>query len=283
VCRLFGLSGGPEPVTATFWLLDAPDSLRVQSHREPDGTGLGYFDAGGNPQVDKQPLAAFRDRAFAREARTVRSRTFVAHIRYASTGGLRPQNTHPFEQAGRLFAHNGVIEDLPELEHHIGPDGMKLVQGETDSERMFALISTETERRGGDVAGAISAAVGWIAQQLPVLSLNFVMIGPRELWALRYPETHELYVLERPRGAVLDQRSSHGTRVHSRHAAEQPTVVVASERIDDDPGWRLLASGELLHVAPDLQTASHVVVDEPPARPLRLAELTGRARTSQLP
>ena len=27
MCRLFGMSGGPERVRATFWLLEAPDSL----------------------------------------------------------------------------------------------------------------------------------------------------------------------------------------------------------------------------------------------------------------
>ena len=43
MCRLFGLHAGAEPVTATFWLLDAPDSLREQSHREPDGAGIGVF------------------------------------------------------------------------------------------------------------------------------------------------------------------------------------------------------------------------------------------------
>ena len=47
MCRLFGMSAGSEPARATFWLLDAPDSLVQQSHREPDGTGIGWFDAGG--------------------------------------------------------------------------------------------------------------------------------------------------------------------------------------------------------------------------------------------
>jgi predicted glutamine amidotransferase len=44
MCRLFGMSGGPEPVRASFWLLQAPDSLSDQGKREPDGTGLGWFD-----------------------------------------------------------------------------------------------------------------------------------------------------------------------------------------------------------------------------------------------
>ncbi len=71
MCRLFGMSGGPDRVAAMFWLLEAPDSLSEQSRREPDGTGLGYYDEHDRPVVDKQPIAAFEDRAFAREARKV--------------------------------------------------------------------------------------------------------------------------------------------------------------------------------------------------------------------
>ena len=29
MCRLFGMSGGREPVRATFWLLEAPDSQQL--------------------------------------------------------------------------------------------------------------------------------------------------------------------------------------------------------------------------------------------------------------
>jgi predicted glutamine amidotransferase len=280
MCRLFGLCAGSEPVSGTFWLLRAPDSLRVQSHREPDGTGLGYYDEHGDPHVDKRPIAAFRDRAFAREARTVRSRTFVAHIRYASTGGLELRNTHPFEQQRRLFAHNGVIEDLPTLERRIG-DGMKLVSGDTDSERWFALITTETERLGGDLGAGIAAAAEWVAAKLPVLSLNFVLITADGLWALRYPDTHELHVLERDAGEAIEQVSSHGTRLHSPDGARRSTVVIASEVMDSDPDWRPLQPGELIHVDSNLQVDSRVVLESAPAHRLTLEDLEGKARSSQ--
>src|SRR5271155_2016810 len=102
MCRLFGMRVAGRPARATFWLLDAPDSLSAQSHREPDGTGLGWFDAQAAPHVSKQALAAYSDKRFAREAREVSATTFVAHVRFASTGALELRNTHPFEQHGRL-------------------------------------------------------------------------------------------------------------------------------------------------------------------------------------
>ena len=45
-----------------------------------------------------------------------------------------------------------------------------------------------------------------------------------------------------------------------------PSVVVASEELDGENGWRMLASGELVHVRPDLTVESAVVLPEPPAR-----------------
>ena len=288
MCRLFGMSGGREPVRATFWLLEAPDSLAQQSRREPDGTGLGAYTATGTPTIDKQPLAAFEDAAFGREAREVHSRTFVAHVRYASNGGLTMANTHPFEQAGRIFAHNGVIGDVPGLESELGEE-MALVDGDTDSERFFALITREIER-AGDVAGGIDAACRWVAAHLPVLSLNFILITDEELWALRYPDTHDLFVLDRPAGGSaggrrhLEHASARGSiRVRSGELAGRPAVVVASERMDEDADWTELAAGELIHVGPDLAVDRRQILDRPPAHPLTLAQLDPRAAASQRP
>ncbi|MFD9793497.1 class II glutamine amidotransferase [Streptomyces sp. NPDC059070] len=286
MCRLFGLSSAPQRSRATFWLLDAPDSLSRQSHREPDGTGLGYFTSDGTPVVHKAPLAAYQDRDFAQEARQVQSATFLAHIRFASTGGLDSRNTHPFEQQGRLFAHNGVIEDLDRLDERLGPD-RALVRGATDSERFFTLITRETAGHGGDLAAGIEHAARWIARNLPLFALNLVITTPQELWALRYPETHPLYVLRRPAGGRhgtrhLDHSGSHGhMRMHSAHLARHPAVVVASEPMDDNPDWELMEPGELLHVRRDLRVTRHVVLPDPPTHRLTLADLRPEAAASQ--
>jgi predicted glutamine amidotransferase len=285
MCRLFGMSGGDEPVQATFWLLEAPDSLAQQSRREPDGTGLGLFTADSKPEVFKQPLAAYKDQAFAREARSVTSRTFVAHVRYASTGGLTLKNTHPFEQRGRLFAHNGVIGDLGALERELGAQ-MSLVGGDTDSERYFALITREIERTG-DVGEGIASAARWVAANLPLFAINCVLITDSELFALRYPDVHELHVLEREPGGPsgsrhLEHASARGSiRVRSGALASRPAVVVATERMDEDAGWREMQPGELLHVDGSLNVTRRRVLTDPPAHQLTLADLDPKAAASQ--
>ena len=134
--------------------------------------------------------------------------TFVAHIRYASTGGLTPENTHPLELQDRLLAHNGVIEDLPKLEARLG-SYRGLVSGDTDSERFVALVTKETERHGGDVSAGLTTAVRWVAEELPLFALNMVFATRHEVWALRYPETHGLYALERAPPRPQQRRRHH--------------------------------------------------------------------------
>ena len=105
---------------------------------------------------------------------------------------------------------------------------------------------------------------------LPLYSLNFVLASATDLWALRYPESHELMILERAVGGPsgrrhLDAASRSGTvRVRSASLATQASVIFASEQMDEDEGWRMLEPGELVHVDLDLRTTSRLVVDEPP-------------------
>lgn len=292
MCRLFGLHHGHR-VTATFWLLDSPDSLAAQSRRNPQGAGIGSFDGVGRPVVDKQPIAAWQDAEFARQARTDRSRTFVAHVRYASAGGLSVANTHPFVMDGRIFAHNGTLGDLPRLDAELDRRGVRdLVQGDTDSERLFALITAGIRDNGGDVGSAITQAVQWAADTLPVFALNIVLAGPDELWALRYPDTHDLYVL-RPEatqaGRPIHVRSRR-IRVHAEHPGDRhdrtdpAPVVVASEPMDGESDWRLLEPGELVHArgrGADLTVDHRIALTRSPRHQLTLADLSPEAAASQ--
>ena len=272
MCRLFGLSSGAVRVRATFWLLDAPDSLEAQSHRNVDGSGIGFFDADGAPVVDKQPEPAFSDEEFIHEARQAESSAFISHVRWATAGGRTPQNTHPFVMRGRIMAHNGGFGELPRLEEQLGSYA-SLVQGDTDSERYFALITQQADAHGGDVGAGITAAASWIAANLPVSALNAIVAAPGELWALRYPGQHALHILERSPGASQTPSGDKGLHVRSStssiHAPalhDAPSVVIASEELDGESGWRMLAPGELVHVRPDLSVHSAMVISQEPAR-----------------
>jgi predicted glutamine amidotransferase len=272
MCRLLGLNAGHHPVSASFWLIEAPDSLQVQSHRNVDGSGIGFFDSSGAAVVDKQPEPAFADQEFVREAKQARSVTFVAHVRYATTGNRTVSNTHPFTMGGRIMAHNGGFGELGRLDEQLGRY-RELVQGDTDSERYFALITQQIDAHCGDVGAGIAAAARWIAAHLPVSSLNTVVAAAGELWALRYPDQHALHIIERPAGR--GERTAGQPGLHVRSATSSvhvpalealPSVVAASEQLDGESGWRMLAPGELVHVRPDLSIESAIAVPDPPDR-----------------
>ena len=72
---------------------------------------------------------------------------------------------------------------------------MRDVHGETDSERFFALITREIDAAAGDVGEGITRRRALGRRHLPIYALNVVLITPTDLWALRYPDTHDLLVL----------------------------------------------------------------------------------------
>jgi glutamine amidotransferase len=278
MCRLFGMSGGQNEVQATFWLVDAPDSLLLQSQAQPDGVGLGTFEPDGTPRVWRKPVAANRSETFVTGAHQAHSRTFLAHIRHATAEPPTLENTHPFEQHGRLFAHNGVLAELDRLRARLG-EHATLLRGSTDSELYFTLMTKRIEEHGGDVAAGIAAAANELAADQPLYSLNMILTTPTDVWALRYPDTNELWILARTLGSIGDLAADTGiTRVFSGQLAILPATVVASQPMDKSPDWRMLESGELIHVDQELNVTSQVVVDGPPAT---LMELTAKEAVAQ--
>lgn len=333
MCRLFALSAD-QPVTARFWLLDAPYSLRTQSRYNADGTGIGWIDEGGVASVAKRPVAAFESERFEDAAASLTARTMIAHIRLSSGTAAERGNTHPFLMNGIVVAHNGVLQVTDALRERVrGLGAAELVQGATDSEWMAALIAGEVARieaeRGlhrtvvdedelatveetapvsgrpasaalhgpaglpsADATGiaardralhdGLVSAISWIARHVPVYSVNLLVARDHHLYALRLPTTNELWVLDRPAGAVAQEPLDHESATllaRSEDLRDVHSVVVASEPMDDD-AWRLLGDGELIHVGPDGRIES-----EHPfpalAHPLAIEDLGLSAAASQ--
>jgi glutamine amidotransferase len=106
-----------------------------------------------------------------------------------------------------------------------------------------------------------------------------------DMWALRYPETHELYLLDRSDDTAapdteLDLRTKR-IRARSEHLYTRPSVVFATEPMDDDPRWCLLAPGELVHVNAALQISRSLVLPDPPRHLLHRADLSKPVQDAQ--
>jgi predicted glutamine amidotransferase len=276
MCRLFALHAGPRDVAAQFWLLDAPTSIARQSERNADGYGMAALTAGRGMILIRNPVRASDDPAYRHVAQRLDASEMLVHLRYASTGNVSLVNTHPFSQDGRLFAHNGVLGDLDRIEARLGAN-RAMVMGDTDSERFFALITLAIREAGGDVRAGIIAAVHEVVAEYELYSLNFVLGDIGHIWAFRYPEHNPLHLnCRRPGGpsgiAPLYEADAGGTlRLRSDDGAVVPLVVIASERISDEPGWEEIHPGELVHVGPDLEVDRETIVSGPPAHPMVLS------------
>ena len=283
MCRLFALHAGDRDVAADFWLLNAPDSIARQSEVNADGYGLAALTSKRGMILVRNPVEAAGDAAYQTVAQRLVASEMIVHLRYANTGATSLVNTHPFTQDGRAFAHNGVVGDLDRIETRLGSN-RAMVMGGTDSERFFALITLAIREAGGDVRAGITAAVREVVEEYELYSLNFVLGELDHIWAFRYPEHNPLLLFQREAGgssgdAQLDHADSAGTlRLHSDDAAEVPLVVVSSEQISEEPGWSEIASGELVHIGPDLVVDREAIVAGSPRHPMVLA---GQAERSQ--
>ena len=156
MCRLFGFRSAV-PSGAHRSLVEAQNALVRQSSRHPDGWGIGWIH-GEDAYVVKTAAAAFDSERFRKVSESLRSQTFVAHVRKATVGQLDPLNAHPFRHGRWLFAHNGTLFEEGEglrswLHDRTDPVLRTLIHGDTDSEVFFYHLLTQLGRAGIDVDG----------------------------------------------------------------------------------------------------------------------------------
>jgi glutamine amidotransferase len=146
-----------------------------------------------------------------------------------------------------------------------------------------ALVTASIRGRAGDVGAGLVDAVGWLADNVPIYALNLLLCTATDMWALRYPDTHELLILDRrhPADHLRFELSSTRISARSQHLAGAPSVVFATERMDDDPGWQPLGAGELVHVGPDLRITRATGFAQPPRHQLSIADLSAVAAAGQ--
>jgi len=265
MCRLVGVVAS-EVTEFGLVLKEAPRSLARLSEKHPDGWGVAAHGArDSNPpppcsgsayasqlhgawRIDKGTERASLCNRFEALAMKSRGTVLIAHIRQKTVGGTSLANTHPFARDGWVFAHNGTVEDQAYVRARISPARHEQVRGETDSEALFAFFlsrldasglatpSTETER---DEAMRVIGDAARELRERRAGAFNFLLSNGETCFVHRFGRS--LFLLERgPSGAAL-----HGSWRERRHA-----VLVASERLTDEP-WRELEEGSLLRIDRD--------------------------------
>jgi predicted glutamine amidotransferase len=139
MARLFGIIGNRPDLTARVLAFEA-EALRARSQGEPLGWGLGFYQ-GGEVLIRRRPIDERQELDFFTLAADVRADVLIGHVRHATVGALRTENTHPFRYRQWLFAQTGTVSQFEQVrERLVGsvPDFLRSgIRGETDAEIMF--------------------------------------------------------------------------------------------------------------------------------------------------
>jgi predicted glutamine amidotransferase len=255
MCRLFGASASA-PIDVTFELLESENSILRQSERHDSGWGSAYY-TDGVPEIHRFAEAAHADRSFD-EATSGRARLIMVHVRRATIGDLKLENTHPFSEGPYTYCHNGTILKAANLVPLSGREP----RGDTDSERFFNLLMSQFEP--ADVIGSLRRTVETVCQNCRFSALNLLFCDGRRLYAYRFGLYRMFWLL---RDLDLDADTETRRHIHLERPRGEHVVLVSSEVLDDRPGWVEMGQDELLVCDPD-------DIDHPRAQPL-LGERAG--------
>jgi glutamine amidotransferase len=139
MARLFGIIGNRPDLAARVLAYEA-EALRARSKGTPLGWGLGFYQ-GGEVLMRRRPIDERPDIDVAKLAADVRADLVVGHVRLATVGALRTENTHPFRYRQWLFAQAGTVSEFEQVRERLVasvPEFLRSgVLGDTDAEVVF--------------------------------------------------------------------------------------------------------------------------------------------------
>ncbi len=154
MCRHLAYLG--EPVTLATLVIDPEQSLRRQvtaprfqhdGRHNRDGFGVGWYEStdAAEPLRYRTTRSLDADDRFAREARQARATVLLAAVRSATPGSaIDERGNAPFADGPWLFSLNGAVGGFRdglerELRSRVTPGRAQGIEGDTDSETLFAL------------------------------------------------------------------------------------------------------------------------------------------------
>ncbi|MEW9533565.1 ergothioneine biosynthesis protein EgtC [Microbispora sp. NPDC049125] len=185
-----------------------------------DGFGIGWYDgAREEPVRYRRAIPIWADANLPALAEVARSACLMAAVRSATVGmPIEETATAPFADGRWLLSHNGRVRR--EAVREMASDPQSLCDSAWLASAVFARL------RAGDPLGeALTSVVGRAGKEDPEARLNLLVTGGDRLAAVAWGDT--LFT----------------------HLAEG--VLVASEPLDDRPGWQAVPDRTLLLASPD--------------------------------
>jgi predicted glutamine amidotransferase len=272
MCRLFGAAAN-DPVDVSFELLRSDNSVLRWSEEHDSGWGSAYY-MNHEPQVNRFAHAAHADDCFD-EITSGRARLIMVHVRRATIGGLKLENTHPFVRDRYSYCHNGTILKASRLEQFADRPPV----GDTDSERFFNMLMTGFD--ACDVVGSLRRAVERTCDMCRFSALNFLFCDGARLYAYRFGVYRLFWGLRAP---DFDADAETHLRVHLERPHGEQVVLVASEMLTENEPWIEFGQDELLVCDPAdpehprIQRLLGERADSVEFEPLDAGSLSGAAR-----
>ncbi len=227
----------------------------------PHGWGMAYYQV-GRPLLKKQPKPLEGPLDFTQSASRLRSNLVLGHIRDATIGGQRTENTHPFRYRAWTFCHSGTVDRFPEIKDDLlksVPDFIRRnIRGKTDSENIFHLFLSFLNDTGKlddpripprEVARALDSTISYLnrlVQDRGGEALNGCCMATNGNFVVASRMGMEVKVT---RKNTFDCRDSEGKLIPSDHLK---AVVIVGGTPPDEPGWELVADGAVVMVDRDL-------------------------------
>jgi len=245
------------------------EALDAAMPARADGSGVGFYQA-GEVLHRKRPQTSHDKLSWGDVLEDIRSDIAIAHIREATVGDGRAENTQPFRMRQWLFAHVGSLAGESAIREPLLeslPDFLRRnIRGQTDSELLFHVVLSFLHDSGHldgvDVAHA--AVLSALRSALTLVDRHGREVGaPPEGLALALTNGRQLYALRRGLPLAIAERSRLPRRDSDKpggragHDYGARYVIVATCKPGQPPtDYRELADGEVICVDRDLQVTS---------------------------
>ena len=259
MCELFAISSRL-PATVSLSLKTLAEH-GGGSAPHADGWGIAYYRDDDVRLIKDTRAAHHSDWVRFVQSRHLSSTTIISHIRNATRGGVRLQNTHPFarELGGHMhvLAHNGTLKGVHD--HRDFALGRFRPIGDTDSEHAFCNLLARMEGLWLSDDGAppldqrLAVFTVFAEQARNLGSANFLYADGDYLFVQANYRYHEdgttrppgLYILDRRCSATQQTVAGGGVSVTSDI---QAVTLLASVPLTDEE-WQPLPKNTILAVS----------------------------------
>lgn len=234
MCRHLAYLGPPIPLSSLLYEPPhslahqawAPRDMRDSGTINVDGFGVGWFpDRSGPPLRHRRDRPLWTDADLLGLAERTAAGAALAAVRSATPGMASGESAcAPFAGDGWLFSHNGRVAGWPgsmvKLAEQLPVADLLTLDAPVDSALLWALVRHRL-RAGASPAAAVATTVCQVGAAAPGSRLNLLLVAADQVVATA--AGHSLWVRR-----------------------DDASVLVASEPLDDDPGWWSVPEDALL-------------------------------------